>query len=189
MSVMYKVNEIFYSLQGEGYHTGRPAVFIRFSGCNLRCPFCDTDFAAYTEMSAEQIVAEAVRLFPVENERFCVLTGGEPSLQADEQLVRLLHAERFYIAMETNGTREVPSQIEWVACSPKENSKVTLDFASEVKVVYTGQDIETWRERIAADYYYLQPCSCQNTEQVVDYIQQHPWWRLSLQTHKMINIR
>lgn len=187
---MYRINEIFYSLQGEGYHTGRPAVFIRFSGCNLRCPFCDTDFSDYTEMTAEQIVEEAVRLFPNENERFCVLTGGEPSLQVDEALVQLLHAERFYIAMETNGTHAVPAQIEWVTCSPKEGTRVVLDFASEVKVVYVNDnDVELWRERIAADFYYLQPCSCSNTARVVDYILRHPWWHLSLQTHKMIDIR
>lgn len=192
---MYRVNEIFYSLQGEGYHTGRAAVFIRFSGCNLRCPFCDTDFADFTEMSAEEIVAEALRLFPDESERFCVLTGGEPTLQIDEELIRRLHAERFYIAIETNGTRPVLPQIEWVTCSPKAGSKVVLDYASEVKVVFVNdnddenQDVERWRERIAADYYYLQPCSCSNTARVVDYILRHPWWKLSLQTHKMIDIR
>ena len=186
---MYRVNEIFYSLQGEGYHTGRPAVFIRFSGCNLRCPFCDTDFADFTEMSAEDIVAEAVRLFPDENERFCVLTGGEPTLQVDEELIRRLHAERFYIAIETNGTHQVLPQIEWVTCSPKAGSKVVLDYASEVKVVFVDENVEQWRERIAADYYYLQPCSCSNTAEVVDYILRHPWWKLSLQTHKMIDIR
>lgn len=187
---MYKINEIFCSLQGEGYWTGRRAVFIRFSGCNLRCAFCDTDFADFTEMSASEIVSEVVRLWGEDlDSRFVVLTGGEPTLQVDTELVQLLHAERFYIAIETNGTHVVPPQIEWVTCSPKENSKVTLDFASEVKVVYMEQDVETWRERIAADHYYLQPCSCQNTAQVIDYIQQHPWWRLSLQTHKMINIQ
>lgn len=192
-SMKYRINEIFYSLQGEGYHTGRAAVFIRFSGCNMRCPFCDTDFSLFTEMTAEQIVAEAVRLFPVKTERFCVLTGGEPSLQVDTELVRALHAEGFYIAMETNGTHAVPEQIEWVTCSPKEGGHVVLDFASEVKVVMVGYGdvenrIERLRDEIAADYYYLQPCSCQNTAEVVDYIQSHPWWKLSLQTHKMINI-
>ena len=189
-SEMYKVNEIFVSLQGEGYHTGRRAVFVRMSGCNLRCSFCDTDFAACREMTAAEIVAEAIRLWGDEREnRFVVLTGGEPSLQVDETLVRELHAEGFYLAMETNGTHDVPAQIEWVTCSPKEGTKVALEFASEVKVVYLGQDVEAWRENIAADYYYLQPCSCSNTAEVVDYIHAHPWWHLSLQTHKMIAIR
>lgn len=197
---MYRINEIFYSLQGEGYHTGRAAVFIRFSGCNLRCPFCDTDFMTYKEMSAAEIVAEAVRLFPDAAHRFCVLTGGEPTLQVDEELVRQLHAERFYIAIETNGTHPVLPQIEWVTCSPKQGGHVVLDYASEVKVVYVNdndrrvagdenENVEIWRDRIAADYYYLQPCSCQNTETVVSYIFRHPWWKLSLQTHKIINIQ
>lgn len=187
---MYRVNEIFYSLQGEGYHTGRAAVFIRLSGCNLRCPFCDTDFSAYQPMTAQDIVSEAERLWgESREERFCVLTGGEPSLQVDAELVLQLHAAGFYIAMETNGTHPVPPQIEWVTCSPKEGAEVVLDYASELKVVYTGQEVEHYRDQVSADYYYLQPCSCRNTAEVVAYILRHPQWHLSLQTHKMIDIQ
>lgn len=115
MSKDYAVNEIFYSLQGEGYYTGTPAVFLRFSGCNRRCAFCDTDFAAYTEMSAAQIV-EAVSAFPA---RHIVVTGGEPLLQLDDKLVRALRGAGFYIQVETNGSMPVPTGVDWVTCSPK----------------------------------------------------------------------
>ena len=112
---MYKVNEIFYTLQGEGAHSGIPAVFIRFSGCNLRCPWCDTDFTDFSEMTAEQIVAEAIDLYDIPNERrkMVVLTGGEPSLQVDKPLINALHAAGFYICIETNGTRPLPEGIDY----------------------------------------------------------------------------
>lgn len=182
-----KVNEIFYSLQGEGFHTGTPAVFVRFSGCNLRCPWCDTDFSAHTEMTEQQIVEKVLELSGPGS--FVVLTGGEPSLQATDSLVRLLQDNGCYVTMETNGTHAVPESLDWVTCSPKPNSKVVLGMASEVKVVYEGQDVERWREVVKANHYFLQPCSCANTADVVAYILEHPWWRLSLQTHKLIDIR
>ena len=112
---MYRVNEIFYSLQGEGFYTGTPAVFLRFSGCNRRCAFCDTDFAAYTEMSAEEIVAK-VSEFPA---RHIVVTGGEPLMQLDDRLVRALKTAGFYIQVETNGSLPAPTGVDWVTCSPK----------------------------------------------------------------------
>lgn len=182
---MYKVNEIFYSLQGEGANTGTPAVFVRFAGCNLKCPFCDTDFAAFTEMSAEDIV-EAISEYP---SNFIVLTGGEPSLQVDDQLIEALHAADCVVAIETNGTRKLPADIDWVTCSPKEGSKVVLKEADEVKVVFTGQDVEQYADEIEAESYYLQPCSCQNTEEVIAYCLANPHWSLSLQTHKILNIQ
>lgn len=184
---MMKVNEIFYSLQGEGFHTGTPAVFVRFSGCNLRCPWCDTDFQSYTEMTETQIAERVLELSGPGS--FVVLTGGEPSLQVTESLVQLLQDNGCYVTMETNGTHPVPANIDWVTCSPKPNSRVTLGMASEVKVVYEGQDVERWREVVKAPHYFLQPCSCTNTAEVVQYILDHPWWRLSLQTHKLIDIR
>ena len=134
----YRINEIFYSLQGEGCHTGRAAVFVRFSGCNLKCPFCDTDFKAYREMTVDDIIAAVSEwracgfvvlemtvddiIAAVSEWRACgfvVLTGGEPSLQVDESLIEALHHEGFYIAIETNGTCPLPSAIDWVTLSPK----------------------------------------------------------------------
>ena len=193
---MYRINEIFYSLQGEGYHTGTPAVFVRFSGCNLRCPFCDTDFAAYTEMTAEQIVKQINALTPqlstlnTKLSTLIVLTGGEPALQADEALVAALHSTGMSVCIETNGTHALPDSIDWVTCSPKQGTRLALNRADELKVVLTeGTDPEQWLQHIQADHLFLQPCSCQNTEQVIDYILRHPHWRLSLQTHKYLHIR
>lgn len=179
---MRKINEIFYSLQGEGFYTGTPALFIRFSGCNLKCPFCDTRHEEGTWMEDEEIVEQARRC-PATR---VVLTGGEPSLWIDSSLVDRLHEAGKYVCIETNGTRRLPSGIDWVTCSPKEGAPVVLDRIDEVKVVYTGQLVETYRE-LVAQHYFLQPCSCSNTDEVVAYIKDHPWWRLSLQTHKLVN--
>ena len=190
---MYRINEIFYSLQGEGFWTGTPMVFLRFSGCNLKCPFCDTDHTGYKEMSAEEIVAEVSKVGG-ECGRVCV-TGGEPSLQLDRSLVEALHKAGFKIHIETNGTRILPEGIDWVTVSPKVdvkglkgNGTVVLEKADEVKVVYLGADVEKWAE-FPAKWHFLQPCSCQNTAETVNYIQAHPLWRLSLQTHKYLEIR
>ena len=109
---MYRVNEIFYSLQGEGYWTGTPMVFLRFSGCNLKCPFCDTDHSSYQEMSAGEIVAEMLQAGG-DCRRACV-TGGEPSLQLDKALVEALHGAGFEVHVETNGTRPLPAGVDWV---------------------------------------------------------------------------
>lgn len=181
---MKKINEIFYSLQGEGYHTGTPAVFVRFSGCNLRCPFCDTQFESGCMMTDEAIVEEVMQ-YPA---TLVVLTGGEPSLFVDNALIDKLHSCGKYVAIETNGTHLLPDTIDWVTCSPKENSLLSLKQADEVKVVYQNQPVEVYRELISASHYFLQPCSCKNTQEVVDYIKTHPHWRLSLQTHKYIGI-
>jgi len=189
---MYRINEIFYSLQGEGANTGTPAVFIRFSGCNLRCPFCDTDFADYREMTAADILEE-ISQYP---SNFVVLTGGEPSLQVDNALISALHAEDYVIAIETNGTHPLPEEIDWVTVSPKENSRVVLTEADEVKVVFIGQDVEQYADNIEAESYYLQPCSREengvrtdNREEVIAYCLSNPHWSLSLQTHKLLNIQ
>lgn len=188
---MYSINEIFYSLQGEGFHTGRAAVFVRFAGCNLRCPFCDTDYAHGEPMTAEQI-AERVFAYCTHPDTLIVLTGGEPTLQADEELTVILHRHNQTITIETNGTHPVPRGVDWVTVSPKADAAVILRQADEVKLVFTGQaetDIQHWRTAIQASHYYLQPCSCSNTAEVVAFIQQHPGWRLSLQTHKYIHIQ
>ena len=191
----YRINEIFYSLQGEGYFTGTPAVFLRFSGCNLRCGFCDTRHEEFTEMSPADIVAR-LREYP---SRHVIVTGGEPSLQLDQMLVDMLHDEGFFIQIETNGTRQLPEGFDWVTCSPKGTatgeSAVKLRHIDELKVVYEGQDVESLANSLPAMHYFLQPCSSpryeggSNTADTVAYILAHPHWRLSLQTHKLIDIR
>ena len=194
---MYRVNEIFYSLQGEGFWTGTPMVFVRLSGCNLQCPFCDTDHFAYTEMSASQIVSE-VRSCSDTCTRIC-LTGGEPCLQADDALLEAFHAAGYTVHMETNGTRPVPSGVDWVTVSPKNqvtglqgNGTVVLKKADELKLVLApGVDPSEWAS-FPATWHFLQPCDSDgrpNIPEVIDYIESHPLWRLSLQTHKLLNIR
>ena len=201
MKDSYRVNEIFYSLQGEGYWTGTPMVFVRLSGCNLQCPFCDTDHAEFTAMSASTIVEAALEAGSG-CRRIC-LTGGEPSLQADEELISAFHAAGFTVHMETNGTREVPAGIDWVTLSPKNqvpglkgDGTVVLNKADEVKSVFApGVDPAAWAS-FPATWHFLQPCdvadSVRNREILrltIEYIQLHPSWRLSLQTHKLLGIR
>lgn len=184
MKKTYKVNEIFYSLQGEGYYTGTPAVFLRFSGCNRACAFCDTDFARYTEMDADAIV-DAISRYP---SRHLVVTGGEPALQLDSDLLRAIKAEHFYVQIETNGSMAVAPEVDWVTCSPKD-APWAIDRIDELKVVYTGQDVEEISEILPATWHYLQPCSGKNVAETVEYCLEHPKWRLSLQTHKLIDIK
>jgi len=217
---MYKVNEIFFTLQGEGAHSGIPAVFVRFSGCNLKCPWCDTEFAEYQEMSAEQIVKEMLDLYDLPNERrkMCVLTGGEPSLQVDKELIDALHQAGFYICIETNGTRPLPDGIDWITCSPKMDERrkakgksgvpsLALHKVNEVKVVFTGTyDPEIWRAQLEAEHWMLQPLRYtgdwlienvdsweddrnDNLDDTVRYILAHPFWRLSVQLHKIAGLR
>lgn len=207
---VYKVHEIFYTLQGEGAHSGIPAVFVRFSGCNLRCPWCDTEFEGYKEMTAEQIVSEIQNLYDIPNVRrkMCILTGGEPALQADKQLIDAIHAAGFYIGIETNGTRPIPDGIDWITCSPKEGTKLALKQVNEVKVVFTGTyDPEVWRTQLKAEHWLLQPLrytgewlmmsgvdeweddANDNLDETVRYILAHPFWRLSVQLHKIVGLR
>ena len=148
--MMRKINEIFYSLQGEGYHTGTPAVFIRFSGCNLKCSFCDTQHEAGTLMTDDEIIAE-VSKYPVT----VILTGGEPSLWIDDALIDRLHEAGKYVCIETNGTRPLPESVDWVTCSPKQGVKLGITRMDEVKVVYEGQDISIF-ELLPAEHFFLQ---------------------------------
>lgn len=208
--MQYKVNEIFYTLQGEGAHSGIPAVFIRFSGCNLRCPWCDTEFADYREMTSDQIIAEICELYDLPNERrkMVVMTGGEPGLQVDDALVDALHAAGFFVCIETNGTRPLPVAIDWVTCSPKEGTRLALHKVNEVKVVFTGTyDPEVWRSQLEAEHWMLQPLRYtgewlmmsgideweddrnDNLPETVRYILAHPFWRLSVQLHKIAGLR
>ena len=199
---MYRVNDIFYSLQGEGHNTGRAAVFIRFAGCNLRCSFCDTEFDTYREMTAEEIVA-SINTYSA---RFVVLTGGEPTLQVDEAFVDLLHQYGFEVAMESNGTRPASKNLDWLTVSPKisgEKWKVESGWRlpDEVKVVFDEDTVpETYLPSPStlslSPILYLQPCDTGNAERnaiiinrCIDYIKEHPQWRLSLQTHKLIGFK
>ena len=210
---MKRVNDIFYSLQGEGRNTGRAALFVRFAGCNLKCPFCDTDFASYHELSEDYIMAELVvrcmDLGLMEEKPMVVLTGGEPTLQVDEYFVDLLHEEDFYVAMESNGILPAPQNLDWLTVSPKsphqpppEGEAFEGKQPDEIKIIFDG---ESDPEQILAAYLsrtgfntpllYLQPCDTGDAERnrlitarCVEYIKRHPKWRLSLQTHKLIGI-
>lgn len=193
---MKKINEIFYSLQGEGRNAGRAAVFIRFSGCNLHCPFCDTRHQSGTLMTDEMIIAEAKR-YPA---KLVVLTGGEPSLFVDGAFIKRLHDEGFLVAIETNGTHPLPLGVDFITISPKfefcDEAELALSGCDELKVVYNGKNDMSRYEKIKATYRYLQPCDTGDEESnrriieaSVDYVLNHPEWRLSLQTQKIINIR
>ena len=195
---MYSVNEIFHSLQGEGYNTGTASVFIRLSGCNLRCAFCDTDHESHTMMSAPEIVAQVMR-YP--DAPLIVLTGGEPALQIDDALVKALKMTGKTIAVETNGTRPLPNGIDWITLSPKSAFEggnlqpCVLKRCDELKVVYTGQDLSQYDD-IEARHRFLQPCFVDdehqrllNLQTCVDAVLANPTWRLSLQTHRLLGIK
>lgn len=195
---MYRINEIFYSLQGEGFHTGTPAVFVRFSGCNLRCAFCDTQHQAGEMLSLQEIVNE-VNKYPIAP--LLILTGGEPSLFIDEAFVAELKQKTGKrIAIETNGTRPLPANLDWVTFSPKtafeggDIEPCVLTRCDELKVVYLDQDLAQY-DRIEANHRFLQPCFVENLEQrkaniqaCVEAVKRHLNWRLSLQVHRVLDI-
>jgi 7-carboxy-7-deazaguanine synthase (Cx14CxxC type) len=209
---MYAVKEIFYTLQGEGVNAGRPAVFLRFAGCNLwsgreadrataTCRFCDTDFVGTDGAgggrfaSAHDLAAAALAQWPAEagRERFVVCTGGEPLLQLDEALTGALHAAGFRIAIETNGTQPLPGGVDWVCVSPKAGAPLVLERGDELKLVFPQPGAEPRRfEHLAFDHFLLQPMDgperARNTEAAVAFCKARPRWRLSLQTHKLIGI-
>ena len=194
---MMRVNEIFYSLQGEGFNTGTPAVFIRFSGCNLQCPFCDTDHADGKEMTEGDIIEEVSRY----KANLVIVTGGEPALQLTESLVEMLHFLGKTVAVETNGTIELPKNVDWITLSPKdaflgEKAMPVLREADELKIVYDGENEPKLYENIKINHRFLQPCDTGDTEKnkeiikkTIEFCKEHPEWRLSLQTHKILNIR
>lgn len=207
----YSVKEIFLTLQGEGAQTGRRAVFIRFSGCNLWtgreddrdravCRFCDTDFVGTGPeggkfRTAESLAARAAEAWHGGREgRFCVLTGGEPLLQVDTALIDALHREGFEIAVETNGTLPAPAGIDWICVSPKAGSEIVQRSGQELKLVYPQAGLDPadcagWD----FEHFFLQPMDGprrdENRAAAIDYIMQHPGWRLSTQTHKLIGLR
>jgi len=203
----YVVKEIFVTVQGEGAHAGRAAVFCRFAGCNLwsgrdedrataTCPFCDTDFVGGKKFESAGELAAAIRAAWGDGRpcRFVVFTGGEPLLQLDDALIAAVHACGFAVAVETNGTLPAPGKIQWLCVSPKAGAPLVQSEADEFKVVFPqdGLDPEELRERVSATRFSIQPMdgpdAAANTAAAVAYVVAHPWWRLSLQTHKFAGI-
>jgi 7-carboxy-7-deazaguanine synthase len=210
---MYAVKEIFYTLQGEGAQTGRAAVFCRFAGCNLWsgreqdrasaiCKFCDTDFADTNGpgggkfASAEDLARAVEQKWPGEprgGSRFVVCTGGEPLLQLDGALIDALHERGFEIAVETNGTCIAPAGLDWICVSPKAGTELRQTTGDELKVVFPQPGAEPERfAGLAFRHFFLQPMDGpereRNTELALRYCLEHPQWRLSLQTHKLLGI-
>ena len=211
----YSVKEVFYSLQGEGVHSGRPAIFCRLSNCNLWtgreedrakavCQFCDTDFIGTDGQNGGRFataydLAKHLKAFWPEKSvqhPFVVLTGGEPLLQVDDTLVNALHEADFEIAIETNGTKTAPNGIDWICMSPKANAPIILDKGDELKLVYPQPELMP--EKVAHlefEHFFIQPMddpdqiiTQQNIKQAIQYCLANPQWQLSLQTHKMLGI-
>lgn len=210
----YAVKEVFYTLQGEGLRAGRPAVFCRMAGCNLWngreedretaiCRFCDTDFVGTDGVrggkfaQAADLAALAASLWPEgHGHRYIVITGGEPMLQIDQALIDALHAQGFEIAVETNGTLPVPEGIDWICVSPKAGADWVQRSGHELKLVWPQpgllpEAVEALAD-VQFDHWLLQPMDGllrqQNTRCAIDFCQAHPRWRLSLQTHKILDI-
>ena len=210
----YSVKEIFYTLQGEGAHSGRPAVFCRFAGCNLWsgreqdrgkavCRFCDTDFRGTDgenggKYSTAAELADRIAVTWPQNvgksvSPFVVCTGGEPLLQLDQELIGALHTRGFVVAVETNGTKPAPPGIDWICVSPKADAELILRSGNELKLVYPQPQAPPGRfEGLAFDYFFLQPMDGpdrdEHTRQSVEYCKANTRWRLSLQIHKLLGI-
>ncbi|WP_332852374.1 7-carboxy-7-deazaguanine synthase [Duganella sp. S19_KUP01_CR8] len=208
----YSIKEIFYTLQGEGAHAGRPAVFCRFSGCNLWtgresdrasavCQFCDTDFVGTDgegggKFSTPEALAATINALWPESytaSKYVVFTGGEPLLQLDTALIAAMHAVGFTIAIETNGTLPVPEGVDWICVSPKMGSKLVVTKGSEIKVVIpqTGQDLSAY-EHLDFENFFVQamdgPLAEFNIKLAIETCKRNPKWKLSLQTHKLLQI-
>ena len=210
----YEVKEIYYTLQGEGANTGRPAIFCRFSGCNLWsgqekdrgsgiCSFCDTDFVGIDGLgggifkTAQELAKVAKgkwpNPFPENSTPFIVCTGGEPLLQLDDDLVIAFHKAGFEVAIETNGTRHPPDGVDWICVSPKAGSELVLQSGDELKLVFPQEGTDPDRfEDLNFQFFFLQPMDGaerkRNTELALRYCLDHPQWRLSLQTSKLLGI-
>lgn len=210
----YSVKEIFYTLQGEGAHAGRPAVFCRFTGCNLwsgreqdresaACQFCDTDFVgtdgagggkfSSAEELAEAIASQWPTMAESRAKRYVVCTGGEPLLQLDAALIDALHGHGFEVGVETNGTVAAPPGIDWICVSPKSTAELLVTAGDELKLVYPQSDAQPEAfSGLAFRHFFLQPmdgvAQKENTRKAVDYCKTHPHWRLSMQTHKFLGI-
>jgi 7-carboxy-7-deazaguanine synthase len=210
--VTYSIKEIFYTLQGEGAHAGRPAVFCRFAGCNLwtgreqdrataTCQFCDTDFVGTDGegggkfRDASSLAATIDSLWPASYpaSKYVVFTGGEPLLQLDAALIDAMHAVGFMIAIETNGTLPVPPGVDWICVSPKVGSTLVVHRGDEIKVVIpqAGQDLADYQHLDFANYFVQPmdgPLAAFNTQLAIDTCRRNPQWKLSLQTHKLLQI-
>ncbi|MEM8773095.1 MAG: 7-carboxy-7-deazaguanine synthase [Pseudomonadota bacterium] len=209
---VYSVKELFYTLQGEGAQSGRPSVFLRFSGCNLWsglerdraqavCNFCDTDFVGVDGpgggkfADADALANAVARVWPQNGSAapYVVCTGGEPLLQLDDALIDAIHRRGFEIAIETNGTIQAPAGIDWVCVSPKADADIVQRSGDEIKLVYPQKKARPERfQDLRFDFFYLQPmdglCRDANTRAAIEYCKRHPQWRLSLQSHKMLGI-
>ena len=208
----YSIKDIFYTLQGEGAHAGRPAVFCRFSGCNLWtgreadrltsvCQFCDTDFVGTDgerggKFKGAAALADVINsLWPSTHSasKYVVFTGGEPLLQLDAALIDAMHGHGFTIAIETNGTLPVPPGVDWICVSPKIGSQLVVHKGSELKVVIpqAGQALSDY-EQLDFEHFFVQPMdgilAAQNTRLAIDTCRRNPKWKLSLQTHKLLQI-
>lgn len=208
---IYSIKEIYYTLQGEGFHSGRPAVFCRFSGCNLWsgrevdrataiCQFCDTNFWGTDGENGGKYASEALaeicsKLWPDPKSasKFVVFTGGEPMLQLDERLIDAFKQKNFEIAVETNGTIEVPNGIDWICMSPKANTEIIVQKGHELKLVFPQKNAEPdLYEGYDFEHNFLQPMDGpdieENIKKCIKYCKENPKWKLSLQTHKILNI-
>ena len=207
----YKIKEMYYTLQGEGAHTGRPAVFCRFSGCNLWsgreedrhkaiCQFCDTDFWGMDGENggryiAENLVKKACELWGdiTQGRPYVVCTGGEPLLQMDEILIETFHRAGFEVGVETNGTVEAPMGLDWVCVSPKAGTELEITAGDELKLVFPQPDaMPELFEQLDFTNFFIQPMDGpdiqRNTRLAIDFCLKNPKWRLSIQTHKLLNI-
>jgi 7-carboxy-7-deazaguanine synthase (Cx14CxxC type) len=208
---MYKIKEIYFTLQGEGAHTGRPAVFCRFTGCNLWsgreedrqkaiCQFCDTDFWGMDGENGGRYAVEALAAKVAEiwgdtkkGKPYVVCTGGEPLLQLDEALVAAFHQHGFEVGVETNGTQPAPAGLDWICVSPKAGADLLLTNGDELKLIFPqpGAMPELF-EYLDFDHFFLQPmdghAQAENTVAAIAYCKANPHWRLSIQTHKLLNI-
>jgi len=207
---MYTIKEIYFTQQGEGYHTGRPAVFLRFTGCNLWtgfeidresaiCYWCDTDFVGMDgpyggKYSAAQIADTVQRMWP-ENEKkpYLVCTGGEPLLQMDDEFISTVHRSDFEIGIETNGTKIPPEGIDWICVSPKANAEFILKKGHELKIVFPQSGINPRQyQDLDFDHFFIQPMDGpnqgENIEKSKEFVVKNPKWKLSLQTHKILGI-
>ncbi len=194
----YPIVEIFHSVQGEGFHTGIPHVFIRFGNCNLRCEWCDTDFLKFTDMEISEIV-EKVLSYDCKR---VIFTGGEPTMQDLSSIGTILKNHGIHLSIETNGTLMVDSVIDWICVSPKDqlypNSTIKQRIGDELKVVYCGQDLSMYDNlKNGFDHHFIQPCFMESESieengrsfQVVEeLVKKNPGWRLSLQTHKWMGV-